>query len=392
MDPDGLSFLANDLHSGSVIMDPDGLSIFTTDQNSGDDFATDAPPSGNCLANDAPPNDGSTNDVSSPKDFQYTPDELLYLQSVEDEAYSLFPPGKIYPCPAALRDDIRSFAYKKGFEVTSDGWKILCSRCAEPLTVKSKREQRLSSGVVPPEKRRNPKKTTRCGCPFRISYSLLQKNNREDKSLKINESSNYRHDRGCLPSRSQLFREKRKAGAYTKSIQESKIKSILTLLKTGERVPPRIMRKLLGPLLPGGCPLDCQFLYNFHIKAQKLLASKGGEVENMTITEEEESMLVNPLDLDSESPDYYTASFCLINQLLEQALLNPTDTAQIESYLESLAQEDASFKWRSAKDDDGKPICYVWQTGVMRRDFELYGSTLFWTDWVDLLIIRDGLC
>lgn len=369
-------------------MDPDGFNMVTKDPLSEDTFAIDAPASGN----DAAPTDGYTKDSSPPDNFKYTPDEIICLRSLEDEALSLFPPGKVYPSPSALRDELRSFAYKKGFEVTSDGWKLLCSRCEEPTTVKTKRKQRDASSLVPLEKRRNPKTSTRCGCPFRICFTLSSKSNQENKSLKINQSSIYRHDNGCLPSRSQYVTEKRKAGVYTKSIQESQIKSILTLLKTGERVPPRIMRKLLGPLFPGGCPLDCQFLYNFHLKAQKLLAAKGGEVDNMTITEEEESMLVNPLDLDSESPDYYTASFSLINQLLEQALLNPTDTTQIESYLESLSREDPSFKWRRATDDDGKPICYVWQTGVMRRDFELYGSTIFWTDWVDLLIIRDGLC
>jgi hypothetical protein len=63
--------------------------------------------------------------------------------------------------------------------------------------------------------------------------------------------------------------------------------------------------------------------------------------------------------------------------LLQKALSNPGDVEQIESYLEPLSQADPTFKYRILDDAKGNPTGYVWQTGVMRMDFERYGSTLF---------------
>jgi hypothetical protein len=47
------------------------------------------------------------------------------------------------------------------------------------------------------------------------------------------------------------------------------------------------------------------------------------------------------------------------------------------TFLDSLAQADPSFKYRRIMNSIGDVTGYVWQTGVMRRDFELFGSTLF---------------
>lgn len=236
------------------------------------------------LTNDNPSEDGLTNDSPSSNThldaptaadgFHYAPADVALLQSIEAEAAFLFPPGKIYDSPIELRQDVRSFAYQKGFEVTSHGSRISCTRCTEPKSYMKKREEKVLSGLVPIENQRKHRKSTRCGCPFKICHSRLNQKDKSSISVKITKTSIYRHDKGCLPSRSQLFVEKRKSGAYTKSINESQIKTILSLLKTGEKVPPRTLRKLLRPLFPGGTTLDYQFLYNFHLKAQRMMKKR----------------------------------------------------------------------------------------------------------------------
>jgi hypothetical protein len=108
-----------------------------------------------------------------------------------------------------------------------------------------------------------------------------------------------------------------------------------------------------------------------------MLKKKAGDIPSITITEEDERLLLDPDDLDAGSPEYFTESFSLFNQLLDQALLEPSDIQQIETYLQGLAQADDTFQWRKAKCENGSVVGIVWQTGVMKRDFELYGSTLF---------------
>jgi hypothetical protein len=163
------------------------------------------------------------------------------LQTIETEAASLFPLGKVYASPTELREAVRSFAYKKGFEITTDGRKILCSRCAEPTSHKNKRERKIASSVLPVEKPRNRSCSTRCGCPFKISYSRSHPTDPTNMFIRISGSCTYKHDQGCCPSRSQLVVEKRKGGSYTRSVKSRQIMTILTLLKTGEKVPATTM-------------------------------------------------------------------------------------------------------------------------------------------------------
>jgi hypothetical protein len=71
--------------------------------------------------------------------IEYSPEEEAYIKSFEEEAAALFPKRKIYPSRAKLREEVRDFADRKGFAVATDGTKICCSRCQEPLSSAKKR-------------------------------------------------------------------------------------------------------------------------------------------------------------------------------------------------------------------------------------------------------------
>jgi hypothetical protein len=58
-------------------------------------------------------------------------------------------------------------------------------------------------------------------------------------------------------------------------------------------------------------------------------------------------------------------------------LLEESDIKQIDTFLDCLAQADPSFQCRRVVNRNGHETGYIWQTGVMRRDFQLNGSTLF---------------
>ena len=58
----------------------------------------------------------------------YSETELQLLSSIAEEAANLFPTGKLFESPHLLRDEVREFAHKKGFAVTSEGycWRSQC--------------------------------------------------------------------------------------------------------------------------------------------------------------------------------------------------------------------------------------------------------------------------
>jgi hypothetical protein len=173
--------------------------------------------------------DGSTNPGPPLDCFQYSPEEQAHINAIEQEASSLFPQGKVCESRAHLREGVRDFADRKGFAVATDG--NCCTRSHEPISQAKTRARKNASEVVPVDKRRTYKSSTRCGCPFRITFTRVDSRSKHI-TARVNGSCHFKHDNLCLPSRGQLTVEKRKAGTYTKAINENQIKCILLLLNT----------------------------------------------------------------------------------------------------------------------------------------------------------------
>jgi hypothetical protein len=166
-------------------MDPDGIiDDFHRDSPSGGVSAVDHPSSSGCYAAKDPPSSNATDS----RNFVYSSADLASLSATENEAASIFPLRKTYDSPSKLRDEVRSFAYQKGFEIATTGRSICCSRWSVPKSDQHKREKKIISGVAP---QRIHRSSTRCGCPFRITFSLLQRNDKSNSSIRITRSSIY---------------------------------------------------------------------------------------------------------------------------------------------------------------------------------------------------------
>jgi hypothetical protein len=306
----------------------------------------------------------------------YTEEQKAMISSIAEEAAMLFPVGGEFPSVSILRDKVRAFAHKKGFSITTEGHKFCCSRCEEPNGKKNKRAK--MAPLVPMEKKRKHT-TTRVGCSFVIAFSPVDwKNFKTHRAIKITKSTNCSHSNGCLPSRAQLVVEKRKAGTFTTAIHESQIKSILSVMSTGVRVPVSMMREMMKPLFPEGTSLDSKLIFNFRLKIKRMLAKGSIDLASHTVTEEDEAQLLSTADLDiEESPEFFTESLRQFQELLQEAMLDRNDIQQITTYLNSLAACDPTFTYRIGTSADGSITGFVWQTGTMRRDYELFGDVLF---------------
>jgi hypothetical protein len=263
------------------------------------------PVSGNVLHRDLSPTD-HTNNPSLVGPHQYSIEQQACLLSISQEASDLFPPGKVYPNIKQLRGEVAKFGIRKGFLVTTVGSKLCCNRCPEPQYMKNRRDKRNASGHVAIENRRVYRSSTRCGCPFAISFAPVKRKGQTLPSVRITNSCIYQHDNGCFPSRDQLMIEQRKSGAYTRALNETKMKTILTVLNTNQKVPLSLMRELVRPLFPSGHSLNAQFLLNFRRKAERMLATKGrGDVDEMTFTNNDQTILLgcsNDNDMEVEFP------------------------------------------------------------------------------------------
>ncbi len=209
------------------------------------------------------PNQPSMVPAATLANAAYSNVDLETINSVAQEAQFLFPVGQQFP--QELRELLRKFGHKKGFEITSIGTKFTCTRCDEPNFRKNERNKRASVPVHIQRKRT----ATRVGCLFQITYSFVDwKNQVSNKSIKITDSSIYSHTNGCLPSRSQLGMEKRKSGTFTSAINETQIKAILAVMESNSRIPTNMLRELMRPLYPVGTSLDAKLIFNFRLKLE----------------------------------------------------------------------------------------------------------------------------
>jgi hypothetical protein len=77
---------------------------------------------------------------------EYNPDQVVYLLSIEQEASTLFPPGKLFTSVKRLRQEVVQLGSKYGFVVAADGFKLCCNRCSEPASGRIKGRRQMLPG------------------------------------------------------------------------------------------------------------------------------------------------------------------------------------------------------------------------------------------------------
>ncbi|KAG7349212.1 hypothetical protein IV203_011809 [Nitzschia inconspicua] len=120
---------------------------------------------------------------------------------------------------------------------------------------------------------------------------------------------------------------------------------------------------------------------SFQYPAEDQTDAGQGDIDlaSHTVTEADEAhLLSNTEDLDYlQSPEFLTEAFLQFRELLEESLGDQNDVQNILHYLDKMVKCDPTFDYRNGRSSDGTVTGFVWQTGVMRRDFELYGDVLF---------------
>ena len=164
----------------------------------------------------------------------------------------------------------------------------------------------------------------------------------------------------------------------TQSIHEHHIKTTLTMMSKPTKVPTATLREHMKDLCPPGTALDAQMVFNFRLKVKRMIDNGIIDMRSHTVTEQEASCLLAPDDLEKcQTPEFHSEVFAQCRELLELALKDRNELHQITTHLDNLGKVDRGFTHRMALSSDGTATGFVWMTPVMRRDFELFGGTLF---------------
>ncbi|KAG7339131.1 hypothetical protein IV203_020074 [Nitzschia inconspicua] len=259
--------------------------------------------------------------------FVYSPHELELIQKIQEEAAQCYPVGQEYTTLSSLRENLRDFAGRHGFAVSSEGNKICCTRCEQP---QGYRKKRMRFTPVAEEKKRN-RSSLRVGCTFSICYSVIDYKSKESKTnkrVKITKASNYQHSNGCLTSRDQLAIETRKAGNFQVATHETRIKTILAAVSTNVKVSTPLLRGLMQPMFPQGTALDAQFIFNFRVRIRQMLQRGIPDLASYTVTKDQEDRLLSCIDVAyQETPEYLTAALECYQELLLEAMQDKNDLA-----------------------------------------------------------------
>jgi hypothetical protein len=116
------------------------------------------------------------------------------------------------------------------------------------------------------------------------------------------------------------------------------MKTVLSVLNTNQNVPVPLLRGLVRPMFACG-----------HV--QQIRARNDWNVDQITITTDDEVMLSNFDCPEAELPAYCTESFRMfLDKIIDKSLLKHTTVEQIESLLQSVAEADATFRFSRATD------------------------------------------
>ncbi|KAG7343955.1 hypothetical protein IV203_021963 [Nitzschia inconspicua] len=150
-------------------------------------------------------------------------------------------------------------------------------------------------------------------------------------------------------------------------------------MAAGQKISNGMLRDLVRPLYPPGTSLDSKLLFNIRLKIKRMLAKGDIDLASYTVTADENAELLSAAeDLNyQQSPEFLTEALIQFQELLKEAFVDQNEVQQILHYLDKLVECDSSFSYRVGRAADGTVTGFVWQTGVMRRDFELYGDILF---------------
>ena len=259
----------------------------------------------------------------------------------------------------SMKETLDKIAAYYGFDISKGGERYFaCSRQGLP---------RHNKNRASPSRQRCSSQSNKCNCGYAIYFSWFQ-GKKESGFVKITTVKG-EHNESCCPGNLQvLMAVKRRNRSYAE-IRKDVLTELMRLMDTGFVIPTNIFRELLKPCFPDSFHLSSNYLCNIKIRIKGLRAERIEKGEYKIRNVENIFEGIESFSNTDESIKY-------ADEILYETLKNSTEGWMVVSYLQKLNEKDSMFTYRIAYDEDGVPTGFVWQTGTMRRSFELYGEIL----------------
>ena len=314
---------------------------------------------------------------------------------IAEAFFDNFKKGTRFPSKKALLDAANRIAQKLGFLVALDSRSLVCSRAGQ-----TRKKKPVAQDVQEREvKRRKPTKQTgvlKCGCDFKCTFGYCIPSfdvviEGEMKTVRTDEyrttdalrevviiSVNPYHTNGCVPSYQQLVYQQKSAGKLL--IKESQHMTALlsTMNLSLTHLSANTIRAGLAPICPTTAHLDADTMRNFRLWAARRIRHLDTNGNVMLSEADIRDMFKDAVVQKPSAGASVDDAEELYLSVLKDTMSTNQNSWLIEKLLKKYRENDGYFDYQIAIDpSSGAATAVVWQTGVMRADFELYGSSLF---------------
>ena len=202
---------------GSVASHKSTLLSTVKHQATPDDHIMNDPLEEEDKENTAPAQESVTRGKATPpplsfQEYQYTPYEELLLTRAAHLTERSFPVGTVYESEKILKDSFYQWGLEQGVLICVKHRHFVCSKKHGLMPSELKRTQVRQASSQHAKTR--TKKTTRCGCKFKIRYVPAGPEH-PPGAVRITSGSYYAHTNGCVPSRDQLLGDMHQLGKLT---------------------------------------------------------------------------------------------------------------------------------------------------------------------------------
>jgi hypothetical protein len=308
-----------------------------------------------------------------------------------------FAAGTRYQSKKAMLDYANTLAQRFGFLLILNGRAMVCSRSGK--TRERKPPQSADTIGHREVKRRKASKHTgvlKCDCAFKVTFGYVIPSMRVeiDGAWTTVTSDEHRmtgelrevviisvkpfHTNGCVPSYQQLVYQQRSAGKLL--IKESQQMNCLlsTMNLSTTHLNANTIRAGLAPICPTAAHLDADTIRNFRLWAARRIRCLDANSDVMLSEADVKDMFKDAVIQKPSAGASVDDAEELYLSVLKDTMSTNQNSWLIEELLKKYRESDEYFDYQISIDpSSGAATAVVWQTGVMRADFELYGCSIF---------------
>ena len=326
-------------------------------------------------------NEALTPDGLKRSDFRVPPidGKKKTLEELTAGSESLFTVGRRFLSRTHLRDALWSYGLGN-FIVCFNGQVLECNCGKKDIRKKKEKEQSLMTDKPDVDSAPKAKKMRACNvsslkvdCPYKVNFTFVDSINKQGEVRITSAIHEHKNHDPTIEAEFQAIIIKSHS-PFTDISDKAKI-LLASYLSMNPYASCKDIRAHIQLELPRGMTLSSIAIGNIRNRIQKLI--KGGTLEGDINT-------LNRLILDDSvwkeidlSPSIILTDASEIASDLHNDLHkfqnDTSDSFDLERYLQLIGQMDNNFTFSLSKNSDERYNGCCWMTGVMRRNFELYG-------------------